>query len=78
MKQYCRYCVHLFTGNGIWCDEKRVEMRESTAKCVNHCDSFEFCEMDAFFETNGYKPRQPKKTVIDEIGENQLRLEETT
>lgn len=53
-------------------------MPESTAKGVNTCKLFDFCEIDAFGETDGYKPRQPKQTVIDEIGENQLRLEETT
>lgn len=78
MKQYCRYCVHLFTGNGIWCEEKKVEMRETTAKSVNHCDSFEFCEMDAFFETDGYRPRGKRTPTIDEIGDNQLRMEEPT
>ena len=78
MKQYCRYCVHLHTGNGIWCDEKNLEMRESTAKCVNHCDRFGFCEIDAFAETDGYKPRGARTPTIDEIGENQLRMEEPT
>lgn len=36
-------------------------MRDSTAKSVNHCKEFEFNEMDAFFETDGYKPRKPKQ-----------------
>ena len=62
MKQYCRYCTNLVTGNGIYCTEKKITMRESTAKSVNHCESFEFNEIDAFGETSGYKPRKPKLT----------------
>lgn len=77
MKQYCRYCIHLHAGNGIWCDEKKKEMSESTAKSVNNCKMFEFCEIDAFFETDGYKPRQskPRQPIIDEISENQISME---
>lgn len=77
MKQYCRYCIHLHTGNGIWCDEKKKELSESTAKSVNNCKMFDFCEMDAFFETDGYKPRQskPRQPTIDEIGENQICMD---
>jgi len=62
MKQYCRYCTHLVTGNGIYCTLKNKTMAESTAKSVNHCKEFELNKMDAFFETDGYKPREPKKT----------------
>lgn len=77
MKQYCRYCVHLHTGNGIWCDEKQKELAESTAKSANNCKLFEFCEMDAFFETEGYKPRQSKarQPIVDTISENQICME---
>ena len=77
MKQYCRYCIHLHTGNGIWCDAKETELRESTAKATNNCKLFEFCEMDAFFETDGYKPRGAKKPCVDEVSGNQLRMEDT-
>ena len=59
MKQYCRYCNHLHTGNGIWCDAKEKTMAESTAKNRNSCLLFEFNPIDAFFETEGYKPRKP-------------------
>ena len=61
MKQYCRYCAYLVTGNGIYCSAKNKEMAENTAKTINHCKEFEFNEIDAFFETNGYKPRTTKK-----------------
>ena len=71
MKQYCRYCTHLHAGNGIWSDEKQKEMSEATAKSVNNCKLFDFCEMDAFGETDGYKPRQH---TIDEIETNQMRM----
>lgn len=33
-------------------------MAESTAKSINQCNMFEFCEIDAFGETSGYKPRK--------------------
>ena len=77
MKQYCRYCSHLCAGNGIWCGAKEKEVAESTAKSANHCKQFEFCETDAFFETNGYKERFKKKTppAFDDLSENQLRME---
>ena len=65
MKQYCRYCAHLVTGNGIYCTCKNKEMAESTAKATNRCKEFEYNEIDAFFETDGYKPRKAKETVIN-------------
>ena len=61
MKQYCRYCTYLVTGNGIYCTAKNKEMKEITAKSLNHCEQFEFNEIDAFGETDGYKPREKKK-----------------
>ena len=60
MKQYCRYCNNLVTGNGTYCTAKNKEIADSTAKSVNHCKEFEFNEIDAFFETKGYKPRNTK------------------
>ena len=79
MKQYCRYCSHLFTGNGIWCDAKQKIIPECTAKAVNRCKQFDFNEIDAFFENEkGYKPRgqyKPRKTCVDEVSENQLQME---
>lgn len=71
-KQYCRYCTHLVTGNGIYCSAKNKEMAESTAKSVNHCKDFEFNSIDAFFETDGYKPRKAKEIVSTE----QMRFDE--
>ena len=60
MVQYCRYCDHLCTGNGIWCSAKQKEIAESTAKSTNHCKLFSFNSIDAFFETGEYKPREKK------------------
>lgn len=57
MKQYCRYCVYLVTGNGTYCQAHEKELSDSYAKRANNCKDFEFCEMDAFRETSGYKPR---------------------
>ena len=50
MKQYCRYCINLAAGNGTWCEKRQKEMSDSTAKRVNHCKDFDFCEIDAFGE----------------------------
>lgn len=36
MRQYCRYCNNLVTGNGIYCCAKNKNIAESTAKSVNH------------------------------------------
>ena len=62
MKQYCRYCNNLVTGNGTYCTAKKKTIADSTAKSVNHCKQFEFNEIDAFAETDGYKPRKTKVT----------------
>lgn len=72
MKQYCRYCIHLATGNGTWCGEQKKTMSDSTAKSVNKCKSFEFCEIDAFGETDGYKPRETPEHSL--TGENQMTM----
>lgn len=75
MKQYCRYCAHIVTGNGTWCSKKEKELAESTAKSVNHCKEFEFCEIDAFFETDGYKPRERKLSENEKISAGQMEME---
>ena len=65
MKQYCRYCAYCVYGDVVWCDELDKEMSEATAKAINHCKHFVFCEMDVFNPESGkYKPRKPK--VIDD------------
>lgn len=74
MKQYCRYCNNLVTGNGTYCTAHNKEMRDSTAKSLNHCKEFEFNEMDAFFETDGYKPRNPKQSKPKETVFEQLEM----
>lgn len=72
MKQYCRYCCYLCTGNGIYCSKKKRTISESAAKSVNNCHSFAYNPEDAFFEKEkGYQPRKPKKTQCD----GQMRLE---
>lgn len=59
-KQYCRYCIHCYTGNGYWCDAKKRLYSPATFKSPNNCKLFEFCEIDAFAENpNPYRPRQP-------------------
>lgn len=67
MKQYCRYCANLVTGNGTYCTLKNKIMSDSTAKSANHCKEFEFNEIDAFFETDGYNPRKEKAKNDNQI-----------
>lgn len=66
MKQYCRYCSFLVTGNGIYCTELGKEISETSAKSTNQCRSFDFLSIDAFGENEkGYVPRVPKKKQCD-------------
>lgn len=65
MKQYCRYCANLVTGNGTYCTHKNKEIADSTAKAVNKCKDFAFCAIDAFGETGGYKPRKKEERQQD-------------
>ena len=61
MKQYCRYCAHLVTGNGIYCEERQKELAETSTKRVNNCKSFDFNPIDAYDLTQYYKPREKKQ-----------------
>lgn len=66
MKQYCRYCVNLCVNNVPYCMAHEKVMGEGQCKRENHCKEFEFADVepeyqDAFGETNGYRPRSPKK-----------------
>ena len=73
MKQYCRYCVHLTTGNGIWCEKRQRIYSESCAKSTNNCGDFELNVVDAFFENEkGYHPREDNPAV----DENQITWDE--
>lgn len=74
MKQYCRYCTYLVTGNGIYCEAKNKTLSESAAKHTNKCKLFELNEIDAFFETKGYKPRESKEATAN--GYEQITMEE--
>lgn len=47
--------------------EHEEVLSESYCKHTNNCKDFQFADVepefqDAFAETNGYKPRQPKQT----------------
>lgn len=61
MAQYCRYCSHFVTGNGNWCDVRKIEPSDRYAKSTNRCRLFDLNPMDAFFENE--KGYQPRKTV---------------
>ena len=70
MKQYCRYCAELCVNNVPYCQAKKKVMAESSCKRANKCKDFCFADVepefqDAFGETNGYKPRQPRQHVYD-------------
>lgn len=66
MKQYCRYCIHLFVGDVIYCGEKEKIVAESTAKTTNKCKQFSFTPEDAFMETEGYKERVQKTKPVSQ------------
>lgn len=74
MKQYCRYCNYLVTGNGTYCTLKEKEMSDGTAKSVNKCKEFSFNREDAFFVTKGYIPRHSNKHFKHTENRNQLKL----
>jgi len=65
MRQYCRYCSFLTTGNGIYCNEKKKTMSEASAKSVNRCKLFDLNPMDAFDLDKTYKPREVKQRQCD-------------
>lgn len=70
MKQYCRYCVNLCVNNVPYCMIHEKCKGVSSCKRPNKCKDFVFADVepeyqDAFGETNGYKPRQPKQKQID-------------
>lgn len=74
MKQYCRYCIGLVTGKGIYCTKLNKEKTEASTKVVNYCKHFEFCEIDAYDLDHKYKPkRQIPRNSDDEI-EGQLSI----
>ena len=69
MKQYCRYCVNLCVNNVPYCMIHEKCKSVSSCKRPNKCKDFVFADVeseyqDAFGETNGYKPRQPKQKQI--------------
>lgn len=71
MKQYCRYCTWLCTGNGIYCQAKGEAKTEAYAKRPNKCRLFDYANVppelqDAFMENErGYRPRKQKKKQCD-------------
>ena len=68
MKQYCRYCRRLVTGNGIYCEKRKRTYSESYAKSTNNCGDFELNVIDAFGESI-QRPRV-------EIDDRQITFEE--
>ena len=72
MKQYYRYCVYLCVNNVPYCVKKEEIRSKDSCKRTNNCKDFRFADVepeyqDAFGETNGYKPRGPKKHINDQI-----------
>ena len=59
MKQYCRYCAYCVYGDVVWCDKLDKIIAFSSAKTINHCKHFVFCEIDALsgILQKKYKPR---------------------
>ena len=70
MKQYCRYCIELCVINVPYCKVREKVLNEGYCKRPNNCKDFVFANVesefqDAFGETNGYKPRQPRQKQIE-------------
>ena len=57
MKRYCRYCIYCHVGNGNWCEARQKEYPDSYFRRLNHCEEFEFCEIDVYDSNRTYKPR---------------------
>lgn len=69
MKQYCRYCTYFVTGNGNYCEKRRIEPSDEYAKRPNVCKDFDYNEIDAFDIGRTYKPREKKKSAIEPTNE---------
>lgn len=67
MKQYCRYCSYCYYGDVVYCGYKDKTMAEESAKRVNQCKGFNFNPIDVFDPSKEYKPREKKKTKVEQI-----------
>ena len=65
IKQYCRYCSYLTTGNGIWCEKHQRTYSEKYTKTPNNCGDFELNVIDAYNLDRTYHPREPKPITED-------------
>lgn len=74
MKQYCRYCNNLVTGNGIYCAELKKERSEASTKVVNYCKHFEYNEIDAYDLDHKYKPKRQVPRDADDTIEGQMTI----
>ena len=72
MKQYCRYCAGLVTGNGIYCTFLNKEKTEASTKAVNYCKHFEFCEIDAYDLDHKYRPKRKTQRNSENEMEGQM------
>lgn len=74
MKQYCRYCAWLVTGNGIYCSDKNRELSETYTKSPNHCKDFEFCRFCAYtghsYTPRPFRTRRSDGQLSFKIGDN--------
>lgn len=77
MRQYCRYCNSLVTGNGIYCTFLDKERTEASTMVVNHCKHFEFNEIDAYNMDHKYHPKRqmPRDSANTQI-EGQMSIED--
>lgn len=62
MTQYCRYCNHMASGDGNYCEVKNRTFTDKQICRTNKCKHFEFNPIDVLtYET--YKPRKPKAAL---------------
>lgn len=74
MKQYCRYCNNLVTGNGIYCTALNKERSEASTKVVNYCKHFEYNEIDAYDLDHKYKPKRQIPRDADDTIDGQMTI----
>ena len=79
MNQYCRYCSHMYCGNGNYCEVNECTFSDSVIKHTNKCRCFDFLPIDALRENEkGYRPRkghyiveEPDTDLLDMIKEQE-------
>lgn len=65
MTQYCRYCSHMFSGDGNYCEVKEASFTDKQICSTNKCKDFEYNSIDSLTGQE-YKPRK-SRTKLPQI-----------